>query len=99
MGARLLPTRKRFTGKTTAANSGGKPKPAKAFLVAPTNSRRWTTTAGMPSFSILAADRPQAVAQEPQLAFPIRTAWAPARATSSAAFAVSIPSLPVGNSV
>jgi len=98
-GAKSLPTKNKPTGKTTMATSGGKPKPEMAFCVTFTNSRRWTTTAGTPRFSILAADRPHAVEHAPQLALPMTTAWAPARVTSSAAFSVSIPSFPVGNSV
>ena len=86
-------------GKVTIAASGASPRPATAFVMTPTKSARVSVTVGIPCASSLAAARPHAVAQDPQLAFPISTAWAPARATSSAAFSVSIPSLPIGNSV
>jgi hypothetical protein len=49
----------------------------------PTKSSRVRVTVGMPRASIRAADRPHAVAQEPQAALPMMTASTPLRLTCS----------------
>lgn len=64
-------------GKLTRAASGESPSPVRALIKTPIKSVRASVTVGIPSASILAAARPQAVAQEPQAALPIIIASTP----------------------
>ncbi len=93
---RSLPGRNMSIGKVTIAASGARPRPETAFFMTPTKSVRVSVTVGMPSVSILAAARPQAVAQEPQAALPTITASTPLFFTSAAVSSVGISTLPWG---
>jgi len=68
------------------AASGESPSPDKAFFTTPAKSERVRMTVGMPLASILAAARPQAVAQDPQAALPMITASTPLSFTICAVF-------------
>ena len=64
-------------GNVTIAASGARPSPETAFFTTPVKSARVSVTVGIPIASNLAAARPHAVAQAPQLALPTMTASTP----------------------
>ena len=80
----------------TMAASGARPRPDTAFFMTPTKSERVSVTVGIPRLSILAAARPHAVAQAPQLALPTMTASTPLFFTSLAVSSVPMWRLPWG---